>query len=94
MPATPPDATAPAISVSTESMASVNDPNTGASSGSATPAPNPAPTDGLRFLPLFLYCFPVDVLIGPFDYIYVEHTRTDSFHDDPGDLTGWTPSPG
>jgi hypothetical protein len=53
-PATPPDVTASAISISSESMAPANDPNTGASSGSTTPAPNPAPTDGLRFLSLSL----------------------------------------
>jgi hypothetical protein len=68
-------------------MAPANDPNTGASNGSATPAPNPAPTDGLRLLPLFLYCFPIDHVIEPFDYTYDEHTRTDSLHDDPNDLT-------
>jgi hypothetical protein len=53
-PAAPPDVTASAISISSESMAPANDPNTGASSGSTTPAPNPAPTDGLRFLSLSL----------------------------------------
>jgi hypothetical protein len=68
-PATPPDITASAISISSALMAPANDPNTGASSGSTTPAPNPAPTDGLCFLSLslslFLYCFPIDHEIGP-----------------------------